>query len=152
LAATDRNLLEIPVLTDCNCGCGRAANRKLRAGKHLPLLPVIALVFLPKCPLCLMAWFGILGSLEVSAWVFDIWGVPLIVGLLSSVICVLVLRGHRSRDFCPLLVGMLGAGIFLSSKYLFDAQIMIYAGSCLLIGALFWSSWLLGDLKKVDLN
>lgn len=138
LATTEQALLDASGASGCGCGCSASAAR-WGTGKHLPLLPVIALVLLPKCPLCLMAWFGIFGSLEVSSWVSDLWGTPLAIGLLSFAIVALVLRAWRSGNGNPLVIGLLGAGAMLAGKCLFAAPPLLYAGLGLLIGASIWS-------------
>jgi hypothetical protein len=104
------------------------------------LLPAFVLIVLPKCPLCLMAWFGILGSVEVNSWVSDIWGTPLAVGLLSVAVGALMLRARRSRNWSPFVLGLLGSAVLLAGKCLIDAPPLVYAGLGTLIVASIWSS------------
>ena len=47
---------------ESGCRCTHA-RLELRTTEHLALLPTVALVMLPKCPLCLAAWLGIFSYL-----------------------------------------------------------------------------------------
>ena len=122
----------------CNCA---SDPHGIAAGEHLPLLPAFVLVLLPKCPLCLGAWFGILGSIGVGSWLRTFWGAPLAAALLSFAIGALALRAWRSRDACPLLLGLVGAAALLGGRSFWDAPLLLYAGLVLLMGASLWSSW-----------
>jgi len=118
------------------CACGRSPSPlRLGAARHLTLLPAVALVLLPKCPLCLMAWLGALGSLGVSSWVIGLWGAPLAIGLLVLTNSALLLRVRQSRDWSPVLVGLLGSGALLAGKLLLDAPLLLYVGMGLLVTA-----------------
>jgi len=46
--------------------CCRRGSRR-RAGVAASILPGAALVLLPKCPLCLAAWLGLMTGVGVSA-------------------------------------------------------------------------------------
>lgn len=107
--------------------------------ERLPLLPAIALVVLPKCPLCLAAWLGIVGSPRSNSWLSVMCGTPLALGLLSFALAALALGARHRRDPRPLLVGMLGAAALLASKSLMDQPLLMYTGLGLFAGASFWS-------------
>lgn len=134
MAATGQTLLEISDASGCACGRGPSSSRS-GAARHLTLLPAVLLVVLPKCPLCLMAWFGALGSLGVSSWVSGLWGAPLVIGLLVLTDSALVLRARRSRNWRPVLVGLLGSGALLAGKLLLNAPPLLFAGLALLVAA-----------------
>src|ERR1700692_27687 len=89
------------------CVCARA-RQGLRTAEHLALLPTVALVMLPKCPLCLAAWFGIFSYLAASPWFRAAWSIRMI-GLLSLTTIVLALRALRTHNLRPLLLNLLGA-------------------------------------------
>src|SRR5687768_6736411 len=112
MTSTGRTL-EISESSGCACGRSPSPPRS-GATRHLTLLPAVVLVLLPKCPLCLMAWLGALGSLGVSSWVSGLWGAPLAIGLLALTAGALVLRARRSRNWGPVLVGLLGSGALLA--------------------------------------
>ncbi len=135
--------------------CGRrcAPSRpSVGVSEHLPLVPAIALALLPKCPLCLAPWFGILGSLGATSWLSTVWGTPLAVGLLSFAVGALVMGAWRSRDARPLWVGLLGAAALLCGKCLLNVPLLLYAGLGMLIGASFWSSWLKSPWARVSIT
>lgn len=134
MSATGQTLLGITEGPGCACGRSPAPPRS-GAARHLALLPAVALVLLPKCPLCLMAWLGAFGSLGVSSWVTGLWGAPLAIGLLALTNGALVLRARRSRDWSPVLVGLLGSGALLAGRLLLDAPLLLYAGLGLLLAA-----------------
>jgi hypothetical protein len=127
--------------SDCACHCV-SPQASARGREPLSLLPVLALVLLPKCPLCFAAWFGVLGSLGAASWLRSIWGAPLAIMLLSLAVGSLALGARISRDSRPLVVGILGAAALLSGKYGLEAPLLVYAGVALLTGASFWSNWL----------
>ena len=110
-----------------------------RSREHLRLLPAVIVVLLPKCPFCVAAWFGALGSVGASAWLRAVWGIPLAAGLLSIVIVSLALAARRCRDGRPLLAGALGAAALFGSKYGMDRPILAFGGLILLIAATLWS-------------
>lgn len=96
-------------------------------------------MLLPKCPLCLAAYFGILGSLGVGSWVRGAWGLPLGAGLLAVALGALLLRGLWSRDYRPSLVGLPGAAAVLGGKFVLDAPLLLWAGAAALVLASIWS-------------
>jgi hypothetical protein len=126
---------------ECACDCTRPRQHP-RFAEHLPLIPAIVLVVLPKCPLCLAAWFGILGSVSATAWFSAVWGIPLAAGLLSVALAILGVRARRRRDARPLWVGILGAAALLCGKCFAYGPLLLYAGLGLLAGASFWSTGL----------
>jgi hypothetical protein len=103
------------------------------------LLPAVALVLLPKCPLCFAAWFGIMGSLGAASWLDAVWGLPLAVGLLSLTMTALTWRAWRIGDARPWFAGLLGSGLLLAGKWSFDAPPLLVAGLSLLLVASLWS-------------
>lgn len=122
------------------CGCDHAPPRG-GAGEHLALLPAIVLALLPKCPLCLGAWFGLIGALGANAWLRAAWGAPVGVGLLSFAVTALALRARRRRDPRAFVTGVLGAAALLAGRYLM-VTLLLFAGLSLLTGASVWSSGL----------
>ncbi len=125
---------------ESECRCTHARLR-LRASEHLALLPTVALVMLPKCPLCLAAWFGIFSYLAASPWFRVAWSLRMI-GLLSLTIVALALRARRTHNLRPLLVSLLGASAVVCRYSLMDVPLLLYAGLGLLVSASLWSSLL----------
>lgn len=120
----------------CECDSPRPG---ARVGRHLPLLPAVALILLPKCPLCLAAWLGVFSFFGAGTWLSAVWGMPLAAGLLSFTVGALALRAWRSRDGRPLATGVLGSAALLAGKCLMDMPLLICLGLGMLIGASLWS-------------
>jgi hypothetical protein len=98
----------------------------------LPILPAILLIILPKCPLCLGAWFGIFGAIGARSWIAGAWGTPLGAALLSVTVCALAVRAFRTRDPRPVALGLPGAIAVLAGKHFTDI-FSLCAGGCLLV-------------------
>jgi len=110
-----------------------------RVGAHLPVLPAIALALLPKCPLCLGAWFGFLGAFGVGPWLGSAWQMSLGLVFVSVALASLAIRACRSCDPRPLLLGTVGAAVLLWGRH--GAEWFLLCGGLgLLIGASVWSS------------
>ena len=123
------------------CECDAASRHGSGGREQLRLLPAVILVLLPKCPLCLAAWFGIFGSVSASAWLRAVWGIPLAVTLLGIAVLSLVLAARERRDWRALLVGTLGAAALLAGKYEMDQPILVCVGLALFIVASLWTGW-----------
>lgn len=131
------SLIEAPPPRDvCGCGCGPS---RRRVGRHLPLLPALAIVALPKCPLCVAAWLGVLGSIGTGSWVFVLYGTPLTLILASFALGAVAVRSRGTGDPRPLLMGVAGALALLTGRGLFDVPAVVYAGVLLLTAAVVWS-------------
>lgn len=96
-----------------------------------PILPAILLVVLPKCPLCLGAWFGLFDALGVGSWIAGAWGVPLGAAFLVITIFALAVRAFRTHDPRSLPLGLLGAVALLAGKHFTDV-FLLCVGGCLL--------------------
>jgi hypothetical protein len=101
--------------------------------RALPVLPAILLLILPKCPLCLAAWFGLFGVAGVSSWIAAVWGMPVGAALLAIAVAALAVRGFRNRDPRPLPLGLLGAFALLAGKQFTEVWLLGLGGSLLLL-------------------
>ena len=113
---------------------------------HMPLLPALGVLLLPKCPLCIAAYAGILGSLGAGSWLRAAAGAPLGAAFLSVTLGAMAVRATRTRRPGPLLAGAIGAAALLAGKFVFDSSLGLYAGVCLLVGASAWSTQI-GDRR-----
>ena len=120
--------------TSSRVGVGRAR------GSFPWLLSTLAIAALPKCPMCLAAYGGLLTSLGSSSWLTAIWGLPLTAAALLVTLGTLAFSARRRRRYGPLLLAGLGASTLLLGKFLFDAPSAVYAGASLLAAALVWNS------------
>jgi hypothetical protein len=97
-------------------------------GVGAPTLPVVALALLPKCPICLAAYFGFAAILGVSvhlvAWLFLIMlgalGALVVSGLFSS--------GRRLGRMTPFLFGVGGLTAILASRIFALPAAIAWAG------------------------
>ncbi len=100
-----------PTVAAPECTCGNATQARAEIGEHIPLASAILIALLPKCPMCLVAWLGIIGSASISSWVNRVWGAPLTAGFLSIAIGTIALRAWRRRDSRPVWLGVLGGAL-----------------------------------------
>lgn len=152
-AASDREAVSPrDAETPCNrnaaaCSCGSPGTRPtparrvdLRSARgQWPLLPALALVLLPKCPLCLLAYCSVLGSLGASSALIATWGLPLGGGLLATAVVALALRARSSGCYGPLLFGSAAAVVMLGAKFVRPTPGLLYAGAVALVAASLWS-------------
>ncbi|HKV40826.1 MAG TPA: hypothetical protein VJX67_16560 [Blastocatellia bacterium] len=125
--------------TDVTIPRGRAPFLKAAAG----LLPALAVVALPKCPFCLLAYFGILGSFGLGASLYQSWLLPISLILLGAVVAMLAFSARRRRGYALLASGLLGAVSILGGKFYFDSAGLIYGGVAVLVLATIFD-WLRG--------
>lgn len=124
-----------PTVAAPECTCGNATQARAEIGEHIPLASAILIALLPKCPMCLVAWLGLIGSASISSWVNRVWGAPLTAGFLSIAIGTIALRAWRRRDSRPVWLGVLGAAALLYGS----VPLLLFAGFGLMIVAAYWN-------------
>ena len=126
----------------CKCGQSQTDVHPSGGGKGaLSLFPALTLVLLPKCPLCLAAWFGVLGSVGADTWLRSVWGTPLAVILLGITLASIGFRAWSRHDLRPFLLAVLSAvGVFYG-KYVVELRSVEFGGMALLACASVWSGW-----------
>jgi hypothetical protein len=120
---------------------GGACPRRLRS--HLPLVPTLALIALPKCPLCAAAYLGVLGSFG-GAWLRAAWGWPLTAALLVLALVAPAARAWRRQAYRPLVCGVVGGGALVVGKFGVESAPLVCVGALLLAAAALWSTRLTG--------
>jgi hypothetical protein len=79
--------------------CEGGARR--RGGVAAPIVPGVTLVLLPKCPLCLAAWLGLVTGVGISAgaatYVCGAIIMLCVAGLALSIARVLLAARHQDR-------------------------------------------------------
>jgi hypothetical protein len=129
----------------CNCckaevpGDGASASRRVRG--QLSLLPALALLLLPKCPLCFAAWFGVMSSLGATAWLHSMWGTLLVASLLTFSLGAIGVRAWRLRSAPPFLLACTGALLLYYGKAVVAGRGLEFAGFSMLAAASIWNSW-----------
>jgi len=84
-------------------GCGPSGDQRLlrRAPGALGwLAPVLTLILLPKCPLCLAAWFTLLTGVALPPAAASSLRVMLIA---ASLLALAIMAVRRARRACPTL-------------------------------------------------
>ena len=97
----------------------------------------LLLAIAPKCPLC---WIALLSVLGVS-WPIDSSDLRSIVILLTLVpLGMLLVFTLRSRDYRPMLVGIIAAVALYAFKFRLGLNVGVYVSSAALFGATIWSA------------
>ena len=108
---------------------------------NLALVPALIMAALPKCPLCLLAYAGVLGTLGLDPWLYRAWFLPLTLAFSTATLVVLAFRAQRRHGYGPFFVGFTAVTVILASKFYFDSMPMLYFGIVLLLAASIWNSW-----------
>jgi len=104
-------------------------------------LPGIGIALLPKCPMCLGLFGGVITTLGINFSQYKEYLFPV------TVLCLLIatasfIYGAKERNgYGPLLVGLLASAIILIGKFYFAINAMLYTGIVLLIVASIWNTW-----------
>lgn len=108
---------------------------------NLLLVPALIMAALPKCPLCLLAYAGVLGTLGFDPLVYRAWFLPLTLALSTATLAALLIRAQRRQGYGPFGVGLAAVILILAGKFYFDFTPLLYAGTGLLLAASVWNSW-----------
>ena len=108
---------------------------------NLALVPALIMAALPKCPLCLLAYAGVLGTLGLDPRLYRAWFLPLTLAFSTATLVVLAFRAQRRHGYGPFVVGFTAVSIILASKFYFDSMPLLYTGIVLLLAASIWNSW-----------
>ena len=99
------------------------------------------MVLLPKCPLCWLAYTGLLSA--AGLWRFSghyaTWVPPLTLISLGVVLAVVGVRSWRRRAAGPLLLGVAAASFVAVAKLQLASYPIAFAGLSLLLAAFLWS-------------
>ena len=101
----------------------------------------VLLAVAPKCPFCLMAFFGAVGSAAVTAPFYRAWLAPLTAIWLGLTVGVLALPSGGGRRYGPVLLGLLAGLAVFGGKFVLDNQALVYVGIFALLGAAIWRAW-----------
>ena len=135
-----RNALAVTANLENGCCCKRDFKRKSWLGRIAPILPAAVLVLMPKCPLCFLAWFGILGSFKMNAFISQVWGVPLVATLALFPLIALMAKSRKSGDWRPFGLGTFAAVLLIAGKFHMSLAMMFYIGWALILAAWIWSA------------
>lgn len=108
------------------------------------LISSLALALAPKCPLCLLAWAGLLGSSATLAWsvssTYGQWLEPLTAVCLALSAGGLAVQARRRRKVGPAVLALAAAASIYAAKFHLDQQAFVYLGMAALAGAAVWGS------------
>jgi hypothetical protein len=112
--------------------------------RHVLLMSSLALALAPKCPLCLLAYAGLVGSASLS-WsaygVYGAWLAPLAAAALALTVGALAFRARNWREAGPALLAFLASAAILAGKFWLHQKPLLYLGMAALLIAAVRASW-----------
>ena len=109
----------------------------------LGAVPGIVASLLPVglCPACWPAYAGVLSALGLGALLNSRYLLPITAMLLAFAVGVRAFRARQRRGYGPFALGVLASMIIIIGKFIFVANIVVYAGATLLVAASVWNAW-----------
>jgi hypothetical protein len=101
----------------------------------------LALAVAPKCPFCLLSYFGSFGAAAVIAPSYRAWLPPLTVIWLALTVGALAFRSRGRRRYGPALLGLLAGCTIFGGKFIIENPTPVYIGIAALLGAAVWRAW-----------
>jgi mercuric ion transport protein len=108
---------------------------------NVALVPALLIAALPKCPLCLLAYAGVLGSLGLDPILYRAWLLPTTLAFAAAALAMLWYRAPRRRGYRPLMLGVAAVTIIITGKFIFDLVPLLIVGMVLLLVASVWNSY-----------
>ena len=105
------------------------------------LVPALLIAALPKCPLCLLAYAGVLSTLGLDPILYRAWLLPLTLAFSAVALAMMAFRARRRRGYKPLLAGLAAVAMIVAGKFVCDYTPLLVAGMALLPAASAWNSW-----------
>lgn len=109
--------------------------RKSAAGffPNVGIVPALFAAALPKCPLCLAAYFSLFGTFGISPLLYSRWILPAAAVFSAAALVFLYLQAKRRRRYELFLLGLPAPFIILAGKFYFESAWLVYAGAALLL-------------------
>ena len=95
------------------------------------------LAIMPKCPLC---WIALVSAVGLSWPINSGWLRSLTIAFSLVPLGLLLSRAHRSRDYRPLLLGLIAAIALYVFKFRIGLDVGVYSSAAALFGATLWST------------
>ena len=134
---------------ECTCQASTCPNQEQASTqvlkKSITSFPSIVLSFLiaffPKCPICWAVYMSMLGSFGIAEIPYMKWLLPVFIGILFIHLSLL-LKKVPSKGFGPFIISVVGFGILIPSKLIFDLPqwISLIGMFFIIIGSL-WNSF-----------
>jgi hypothetical protein len=119
-------------------------HRRPGGRNRLLLVSSLALALAPKCPLCLLAYAGFLGSSATLAWsmtsTYSQWLEPLTAVCLALSVGGIAVQARRRRAMGPAVLALAAAAALYAGKFHLDQKPFVYTGMAALAGAAVWGS------------
>ena len=108
--------------------------------RRTALLTISAALFAiaPKCPICFLAYFGVFGVAASSASAYRAWLPPITGFWLALTIAMLAFQRRGKPRYGPAVLGSIAALLLMGGKFVFDSQLMTFAGVVTLFAAAIW--------------
>jgi hypothetical protein len=129
--------------------CGETRHRvtfpRVRGRGFSALATALIVAALPKCPMCLLAYAGFLGSLglgsSASTALYVGWLLPASALFLGLTVVLLAFGARRRRGYGPAIVATVSGAAILLGKFRLDCLPLVYAGLLLIWLAVLWNAW-----------
>lgn len=112
----------------------------MRQRQRTTLMAISAalLAVAPKCPICFLAYFGVFGVAGSSASAYRSWLPPFTGFWLALTINMFAFQRHGKPRYGPAVLGSVAALLLMSGRFVFDSELMTFAGVVTLFGAAVW--------------
>ncbi len=114
-----------------------------RSGSRALLISSLALALAPKCPACLLAYAGLVGSASLS-WsaygIYGAWMLPLTIVSLTLTVGAILFQSRREGSAAPAILALLGAAAIVAGRFWLHQKPFVYLGMAMLAGAALWAA------------
>lgn len=105
------------------------------------VLSSLALAAAPKCPFCILAFLGVVGTATTAGAAYRVWLFPATVLWLGVTVAALAWRARGARQYGPPVAGAVAAAAILIGKFHVAVPFVVYAGMAVLAAAAVWRAW-----------
>jgi len=118
-----------------HCLCNPQQRSRMRPAARLML--ALAVAFLPKCPMCLIASLGLSGSFAAGLGSILYGGAQ--VGLLSLPVLFVIWCAYNTKRWSPAIAALAAIGLLVFSKFELNSTGLTILGAAGLGASLFWA-------------
>jgi hypothetical protein len=98
------------------------------AGWETRTIPLLALVLLPKCPVCLGMYLGFLTAFGISTVTAAKWAVAILIASGAYILAKLIRAGFVSGRIVPAAVALAGFVAILAGRFALDSALLGWSG------------------------